>query len=89
MRHRAYLRERWRPVLAYTGLIGHLIGLLILCPLALLVPYPEEVHLVPGFLVPGLTLAITAAVVWQRYRPRQLVSHGGLWRWLTDPVAGA
>lgn len=58
MSHRRFLRGRYRAVLAYTGVIWTLIGLLTLAPLLGLLAYPAERALAPGFLVPGLSLIL-------------------------------
>lgn len=71
MRYPEYLRERYRAVLGYTGLICFVAGLLILAPLALLVFYPSDAGLAWGFLLPGLLLALPGLLSWRRLTPRQ------------------
>jgi hypothetical protein len=44
MRYRDFLRRRYRAMLAYTGAILALMGLLYLLPLALVAVYPAEAH---------------------------------------------
>ena len=74
MRHAAFLRQRYRVILAYTGLVSLIAGVLILSPLLLLVFYPGEVGLAWGFLLPGLGLALPSYMLWRRLSPRQAVS---------------
>ena len=42
MRHTEFLRQRYRAILAYSGLICLIAGLLILSPLALLLAYRQD-----------------------------------------------
>lgn len=74
MRERAFLRQRYRAIFSYTGLIGLIGGLLILSPLALLPLFPAETTLAWGFGLPGLVLAALGT---------------GLWRFLKPPAAVA
>ena len=53
MRYKEYLRHRYRAIAGYTGLLGLIAGLLVLSPLALLVPYPGEAALAWAFFLPG------------------------------------
>lgn len=74
MRHAAFLRQRYRLILAYTGLVSLIAGGLILSPLLLLVFHPGEADLAWGFLLPGLGLALPSWVLWRRLSPRRAVS---------------
>lgn len=74
MRYAEFLCQRYTIILAYTGLIGLMTGLLILSPLALLVAYPGELSQAWEFLVPGLLLGFPGLWIWRRFRPRAAVS---------------
>lgn len=74
MRHAEFLRQRYRAILAYSGLISLIAGLLILSPLCLLVFYPQELSAAWGFLLPGLLLALPGVFLWRALRPRAAMS---------------
>jgi trk system potassium uptake protein TrkH len=74
MRERAFLRQRYRAIFSYTGLIGLIGGLLILSPLALLLAFPTEKTLVWGFLAPGLALSLVGGLLWRAFRPAETVA---------------
>ncbi|MBN1221550.1 MAG: TrkH family potassium uptake protein [Anaerolineae bacterium] len=74
MRYSEFLRQRYRAIVGYTGLIGLIIGCLILLPLALLLVYRWETDLAGGFLWPGLTLVIAGGLLWRLVTPRGTVS---------------
>jgi trk system potassium uptake protein TrkH len=74
MRERAFLRQRYRAIVSYTGLIGLIGGLLILSPLALLPAFPPERMLAWGFLAPGLALSLLGGVLWRVFRPPETVA---------------
>lgn len=71
MSHRRFLRGRYRAVLAYTGVIWTLIGLLTLAPLLGLLAFPAERSLAPGFLAPGLSLIFIGLGLAFALRPSQ------------------
>jgi trk system potassium uptake protein TrkH len=74
VRYAEFLRERYKAILAYTGLLLLIASLLILSPLVLLVFYPEAIPLAWAFLVPGLLMGIPGFYVWRRLTPRPAVS---------------
>jgi trk system potassium uptake protein len=74
VRYTAYLRQRYRAILAYSGLIGLVAGLLILSPLGLLPTYRQELPVAWGFLLPGLLLSLPGLFLWRRLRPRTAIS---------------
>lgn len=74
MRERAFLRQRYRTIFSYTGLIGFIGGLLILSPLALLPAFPGEMSLAWGFLAPGLALTALGAALWRFFKPPEAVA---------------
>jgi trk system potassium uptake protein TrkH len=95
-RYVQFLRGRYRAILAYTGQLCFLAGLLILSPLLLLPFYPGEAPLAWGFLLPGLALGLPGLFFWRGLAPRTAVSLG--WQeaavivvlaWLLTIVAGA
>jgi len=69
-RHAVFLRQRYRVILGYTGLIAALIGGIILTPLCLLPAWPGESSLAWGFLLPGAGLAVAGAALWRSFLPR-------------------
>jgi len=74
MRERAFLRQRYRAIFSYTGLIGLIGGFLILSPLALLPAFPAEINLAWSFLSPGLALTALGAALWRFFRPPEAVA---------------
>lgn len=70
LRYRTYLRRRYRTLCGYTGYLFTLIGLIILAPTLLALVYPAELHMVPGFLVPGLGLALLGSLLLATCRPQ-------------------
>lgn len=74
MRHPQFLRQRYRAILGYTGLLCLVAGLLILAPLLLLAVYPSEASHAWGFLLPGLLLALPGLILWRRLVPRSAAS---------------
>jgi trk system potassium uptake protein TrkH len=74
VRYPEFLRQRYRAILAYTGLILLLSGLLILSPLLLLFFYPEEAPGAWGFLLAGLLLALPGTLLWRGLKPQTAAS---------------
>jgi trk system potassium uptake protein TrkH len=74
VRYAEYLRQRYKAILGYTGLLNLIVSLLILSPLALLIVYQDEVSQAWGFLLPGLVLALPSLWLWRRLTPRPPVS---------------
>ena len=58
LRYPQYMRQRYRAILAYTGLIGLMISGFILSPIFLLLFYPHEAGLAGGFLLAGVLLGL-------------------------------
>ena len=69
-RYPAFLRQRYRAIIAYTGLVSVITGMGILSPLVALLAYPEEWRLAAAFLCPGGGLMGLGGVAWYRLRPR-------------------
>jgi trk system potassium uptake protein TrkH len=64
------LRQRYRAILSYTGIILLLVGLLMLTSLFALLSWPEEwVHCL-GFVIPSAILVAFGIGVWIAFRPR-------------------
>lgn len=74
MRYQSFLRQRYRAVLGYAGLIFMIAGLAILSPLLALLAYPEEANLAWGFLLPGLGLSLIGALLWKGLAPKEGVT---------------
>ena len=73
MRANVHLKQRYRAILSYTGLILLLSGLLMLTPLLTLAAWPGEwVHSL-GFMLPAILLAGMGAGMWRTFRPRNPV----------------
>lgn len=96
LRQAAFLRARYRAILAYAGLIHLLLGLFVLSPLLALLAWPEEVGQAPAFLVPGLGLMAGGGGLWLVLRPREpmplTLAEGAvivLLAWLGAMVVGA
>ncbi len=96
LRQAAFLRARYRAILAYAGLIHLLLGLFIISPLLALWAWPEEAGQAPAFLAPGLGLMAGGGLIWLVLRPREPVpislAEGAvivLLAWAGAMVAGA
>ena len=73
-RYSYFLRQRYRAIVGYTGLICAIAGLVILSPLLALIFYPEEIGLAWGFAIPGLALAIIGGLLWRFLAPKKVIS---------------
>ena len=73
-RYSQFLRQRYRAILGYTGLICAIAGLVILSPLLALIFYPEEINLAWGFALPGLILTIVGGLLWRFLAPKKVIS---------------
>jgi trk system potassium uptake protein TrkH len=62
------LKNKYRAILSYCGLILLLGGFLMLLPLSGLIFWPGESHQLLGFLLPALVLAASGIWLWRRYR---------------------
>jgi trk system potassium uptake protein TrkH len=96
VRYAEYLRQRYKAILGYTGLLSLIASLLILSPLLLLFAYPHEISLAWGFLLPGLVLGGLGLYLWRWLTPRQAASltmqEGAVivvLTWLLATLAGA
>lgn len=74
MRYGKFLRQRYRAILGYAGLIFLITGLVILSPLVALIAYPQEISLAWGFLIPGLVLASLGLLLWRLLAPQEAAS---------------
>ncbi len=74
MRYKAYLRDRYRAMLGYSGEILIVLGLLHLVPLLLILFYPSEMSYAHGFLFAGLPpLAVGLLARW-RFFPKETIT---------------
>ena len=96
VRYVDFLRQRYRAILGYTGLLSLIASLLILSPLLLLIVYPREAAAAWGFLLPGLGLGLPGLILWRRLTPRPAASltmpEGAVivvLTWLLATLAGA
>lgn len=71
VRYHSFLRQRYKLILGYTGLMCLVVGGLILTPLLLLVIYRHEQVFAGGFLWPGLGLALPGLLLWWRLTPAE------------------
>ncbi|PZD72742.1 Trk system potassium uptake protein TrkG [Acaryochloris thomasi RCC1774] len=74
MRYHQLLRQRYRAIFGYTGLVCFISGLTILAPLLALIFYPEELSLAWGLLLPGLGMALVGLLLWKELAPKKSVS---------------
>lgn len=74
MRERDFLRERYRGILSYTGMVVIVGGLIILSPLILLLVYPSELESAWGFLLPGLALILMGWLLWFFFKPEEALA---------------
>lgn len=73
--------KRYRAVVAYFGLMAAVIGAVLLCPLAALVGYPEEIGQAWHFVLPGVLLIAGGGTLYFRLRSDEVtlsVQDGGL-----------
>lgn len=73
-RYKSFLRQRYRAIFGYTGLVCMISGLGILSPLIALIAYPEELSLIWGFLIPGIILCALGFVLWRFLAPKKATS---------------
>ena len=73
-RYSRFLRQRYRAIIGYTGLICAIAGLVILSPLLALIFYPEEINLAWGFAIPGIVLALIGGLLWRFFAPKKVIS---------------
>ena len=73
-RYGKYLRQRYRAIIGYTGLIFAIAGLVILSPLLALIFYPEEMDLAWGFALPGIILSVFGGLLWRFLAPKKTIS---------------
>ena len=73
-RYSRFLRQRYRAIIGYTGLICAIAGVVILSPLLALFFYPEEIGLAWGFVLPGLILSIIGGLLWRFLAPKKVIS---------------
>ncbi|WP_319418618.1 TrkH family potassium uptake protein [Pleurocapsa sp. FMAR1] len=73
-RYSQFLRQRYRAILGYTGLIWAIAGVVILSPLLALIFYPEEINLAWGFALPGVILTIVGGLLWWFLAPKRVIS---------------
>ena len=73
-RYSRFLRQRYRAIIGYTGLICAIAGVVILSPLLALFFYPEEIGLAWGFVLPGLVLTIIGGLLWRFLAPKKIIS---------------
>ena len=73
-RYSQFLRQRYRAIVGYTGLICAIAGLVILSPLLALIFYPEEINLAWGFALPGLALTLIGGLLWRFLAPKKVIS---------------
>ena len=73
-RYKSFLRQRYRAIFGYTGLVCLISGFGILLPLIALIAYPEELSLAWGFLVPGIILCVLGLILWRTLAPKKATS---------------
>ena len=73
-RYTNFLRQRYRAIVGYTGLISAIAGLVILSPVLALIFYPEEIPQAWAFAAPGIILIIVGLILWRWLTPKKTVS---------------
>lgn len=73
-RYSRFLRQRYRAIIGYTGLICAIAGVVILSPLLALIFYPEEVGLAGAFALPGVILTVVGIILWRFLAPKKVIS---------------
>lgn len=74
LRYRAYLRERYRALMGYTGELFVIIGVLLLVPLGVIPFYPEEIGAAPAFMLAGGGLMFMGGLMWHLLTPEEPIS---------------
>lgn len=82
MRHSQVLRQRYREILGYTGLVHVISGGALLSVLLALPFYPEETYQAPALLLPGGLLAAVGFTLWRVFEP----SRSGTLNWQEGAV---
>lgn len=72
MRYSIFLRERYRTILSYIGLVNLVTGIVIILPLLFLVAWPSEWRHFLGFLIPGGSLCGLGMILWRALRPHSV-----------------
>ena len=73
-RYTNFLRQRYRAIVGYTGLICAIAGLVILSPLLALFFYPEELSLAWAFALPGIALVAVGLILWRSLTAKRNIS---------------
>ncbi len=95
MREAAHLRQRYRAIWAYVGLISGFVGLILLVPVVVVPAGPSGERWLLSFVLPGLALSLLGFTTWKRLHPGQAVltlQEGGvivLLSWVVASLAGA
>jgi len=95
VRGNSALRRKYAAVLAYVGVTLILTGVVTLFPLVVLIAWPEEYRLAPGFVLPGFASILVGLFLYFSLRPRAAIlnlQEGGvlvLLSWLAAFVIGA
>ncbi|MFW5869219.1 MAG: TrkH family potassium uptake protein, partial [Armatimonadota bacterium] len=66
-----HLRQRYRAILSYTGVILTICAGLMLAPVTCAVFWPAELRLAPGFVAPALVLGLAGLTLWRVFRLRE------------------
>lgn len=70
-RQQAYLRERYRALVGYTGVLLVLVGASYLITLVMLIFYPQEWRLGGAWLLQGALVMGLGGFMWKRYAPAE------------------
>ena len=73
MRQASYLRQRYRTILAYTGMILALCAGLMLTPLLALIAWPNEAAQAWSFFIPAVLMGGLGLATWRRLKPKDHV----------------
>lgn len=74
MRYRKYLRERYRILASYVGLILAVVGGTLLVPLLVIAFYPDEVVYADSILLSAVPLIVIGLMIWRLLKPQTVAN---------------
>lgn len=68
-----YLKERYRQILHYCGLILLLSGVILFLPLISVFAYPGEIIYIKSFIIPAFSLMFLGLILWRFFYPSETI----------------